>query len=322
MNLEGHTVTNIQQHSAQDEVVVAAPAEVVRALVDDVAGWTQLHKLAVHAEILEDDGGTQLIQHWAVADEHSVRTWRVRRTKAADGSSVSFVHEPAEAPFASLSGEWTFHEQDGKTVVTLRHDFTLVEGAEEQAAALVARLHEGNQDYLQVLLYASENRDELDRLIISFTDPLFIAGDIKDVYDYLWEADKWEERIPHIAKLVLEQPAPDVQFFDMDTSTPDGSSHRTRSVRITIEPDIIVYKQTQLPILLDGNTGHWKFTQTPEGVIAEARHTATIKPSALHILGEGTTVQDARNYLRRVLSANSVSNLRLAKAYAEERAGV
>jgi C7-C12 aromatase (ARO/CYC) len=313
-------VTKIQQHSASDEVVVAAPAAVARGLVDDVIGWTQLHTTAVHAEILEDDGTEQLIQHWAVADRHSVRTWKVRRTREAD--RISFVHVPAEHPFASLSGEWTFKEQDGKTVVTLRHDFTLAEGEEGRLDEVTDRLHAGNQDYLRVLGYAAENGEELDQLIIRMEDPLFIAGDIKDVYDYLWEADKWEERIPHIAKLDLEQPADNVQFFDMDTSTPDGSSHRTRSVRIAVEPDIIVYKQTELPVLLDGHTGHWKFTQTPEGVIAEARHTATIKPSALHILGEGTTVQDARNYLRRVLSANSMSNLRLAKAYAEERAGV
>ncbi|MFI8324541.1 aromatase/cyclase [Streptomyces sp. NPDC085529] len=313
-------MTNKPQHSALDEVVVGAPAELVRSLVEDVVGWTQLYGPAVHAEILQDGGAEQLIQHWAVADRHSVRTWKVRRTRAAD--RISFVHEEPEAPFASLAGEWTFREQDGKTLVTLRHDYTLLAAEEAGKDAVAAKLHAGNQDYLGVLQHAAENHEELDRLIISFEDPLFIAGDLKDVYDYLWEADKWEERIPHIAKLDLEEPAPGVQFFDMDTSTPDGSSHRTRSVRITVEPHIIVYKQTELPVLLDGHTGHWKFTQTPEGVIAEARHTATIKPSALHILGEGTTVQDARNYLRRVLSANSVSNLRLAKAYAEERAGV
>jgi C7-C12 aromatase (ARO/CYC) len=315
-------VTNIQQHSVQDEVVVEAPATAVRGLVEDFVGWTQLHKTAVHAEILEDNGTEKLIQHWEVADEHSVRTWKVRLTKEADGSRISFAHVGAESPFASLGGAWTFQEKDGKTAVTLRHEFTLADDQEGLLDEVTARLHEGNQDYLQVLGHAAENREELEQLIIRFEDPLFIAGDIKDVYDYLWEADKWEERIPHIAKLELEQPADDVQFFNMDTSTPDGSTHRTRSVRIAIEPHIIVYKQTELPALLDGHTGHWKFTQTPEGVIAEARHTATIKPSALHILGEGTTVQDARNYLRRVLSANSMSNLRLAKAYAEERAGV
>ncbi|MFE9291916.1 aromatase/cyclase [Streptomyces olivaceus] len=313
---------NTQQYSVRDEVHVAAPLEQVRSLVEDVTGWTQLHTPAVHAEILSDTGAEHLVRHWAVTGRDSVRTWTARRTRAADGSRISFVHEEAEAPFASLGGAWTFQEQDGKTLVEMRHDFTLAEGEEGLADEVSTRLRTGARDYLRTLGHAAENREELNRLIISFTDSLFIAGNIKDAYDYLWEADKWEERIPHIAKLDLEEPAPGVQFFDMLTSTPDGSSHRTRSVRVTVEPDIIVYKQTELPALLDGHTGHWRFAQTPEGVIAEARHTATIKPSALHILGEGTTVLDARKHLRRVLSANSVSNLRLAKAYAEERAGV
>ncbi|MFG3249686.1 aromatase/cyclase [Streptomyces sp. NPDC048187] len=313
---------NSQQYSVRDEVLVAAPAERVRSLVDDVVGWTQLHEPAVHAHVLRDAGDERLIRHWALTGRDSVRTWTARHTRSADGSRVSFAHVTPEAPFASLEGAWTFQERDGKTRVEMRHDFTLSEGSAGLADELTARLREGGRAYLSTLGRAAESHEELDRLIISFADSLFIAGDLKDAYDYLWEADKWEERIPHIAKLDLEEPAPGIQFFDMHTSTPDGSSHRTRSVRVTVEPDIIVYKQTELPALLDGHTGHWKFTRTPEGVIAEARHTATIKPSALHILGEGTTVQDARNYLRRVLSANSVSNLRLAKAYAEERAGV
>ncbi|MEV5935232.1 aromatase/cyclase [Streptomyces sp. NPDC052079] len=313
---------NSQQYSVRDEILVAAPAERVRSLVDDVVGWTQLHAPAVHAHVLRDAGDERLIRHWAVTGRDSVRTWTARHTRSADGSRISFAHVAPEAPFASIEGAWTFQERDGKTRVEMRHDFTLSEGSAGLADELTARLREGSRAYLSTLGHAAENHVELDRLIISFADSLFIAGDIKDAYDYLWEADKWEERIPHIVKLDLEEPAPGVQFFDMLTSTPDGSSHRTRSVRVTVEPDIIVYKQTELPALLDGHTGHWKFTRTPEGVIAEARHTATIKPSALHILGEGTTVQDVRNYLRRVLSANSVSNLRLAKAYAEERAGV
>nr|WP_245667476.1 hypothetical protein [Actinomadura macra] len=36
------------------------------------------------------------------------------------------------------------------------------------------------------------------------------------------------------------------------------------------------------------------------------------------LLGDGMTVEGARKYLRKVLSANSMGNLRLAKEYAEE----
>jgi len=159
-------------------------------------------------------------------------------------------------------------------------------------------------------------------LTISFADPLFIGGALSDVYRFLYEADKWPQRVDHVSRIVLTEDTPNVQFFDMDTRTPDGSSHTTRSVRLCFPEELIVYKQIKLPALLDAHTGHWKFTVTREGVVAEARHTATIKPSALSILGPGTTVEDARRYLRRVLSANSLNSLRCAKAYAEERAGV
>ncbi|BFO18369.1 hypothetical protein SHKM778_47570 [Streptomyces sp. KM77-8] len=90
-------------------------------------------------------------------------------------------------------------------------------------------------------------------------------------------------------------------------------------MRVCLPGNKIVYKQISLPALLDGHTGHWVFTETPEGVVAHARHTATIKPSALPLLGEGTTVADARKYLRRVLSTNSLQTLRYAQQFAEER---
>ncbi|BFO18355.1 hypothetical protein SHKM778_47430 [Streptomyces sp. KM77-8] len=56
-------------------------------------------------------------------------------------------------------------------------------------------------------------------------------------------------------------------------------------MRVCLPGNKIVYKQISLPALLDGHTGHWVFTETPEGVVAHARHTATIKPSALPLLG-------------------------------------
>jgi C7-C12 aromatase (ARO/CYC) len=133
----------------------------------------------------------------------------------------------------------------------------------------------------------------------------------------LYEADKWPARFPHVTSLSLEEHVPNIQFFDMGTKTPEGRSHMTRSVRICLRPKKIIYKQIQTPPLLSAHTGHWVFEEIPEGVIAKARHTATIRPDALSVLGEGTTVRDARKYLRTVLSANSLSNLRLTKEWVE-----
>jgi C7-C12 aromatase (ARO/CYC) len=308
---------------AEDQVVVKAPVDVVRRLVMDVAGWPQLHRPAVHAEHLDHNDDGDLIQHWSTVDHDTVYTWRERRQLHDGGARLSFVHEPAEPPFADLRGEWTFEPTaDGAVTVRMCQRFALLEPSEAETTRQRERLRAINQEYLETLRYAAENHQELQRLTISFEDPLFVAGSIEDAYAYLYEADKWPERIPHVKALTLAEKTPNIQFFDMDTVTPDGSAHTTRSVRICLPNNKIVYKQTEPPKALDAHTGHWLFTPTPEGVIASARHTATIRPEGLDVLGPGTTVEDARRWLRRVLSANSMGNLRLTKEYAEQRAGL
>ncbi|RJL36232.1 aromatase/cyclase [Bailinhaonella thermotolerans] len=306
--------------SLRESVSVSAPAHVVRDLILDAEGWVQLHRRHAHAEVLEHGEDEALIQHWVVVDDHSVRTWRSRR-RIQDEHRVVFEHEPAVAPFAEVRGAWTLTPTGaGGTEVRLDHDFTLLDDDPGAAASLGAAVGKATRENLATLKHAAEARDALADLIISFEDPLFVAGEIEDVYQYLYEADKWPDRIPHVTRLVLEERTPGVQFFDMDTVSADGSRHTTRSVRICLPHRKIVYKQTRPPATMTAHTGHWLFTPTPEGVIASARHTATIRPEGLHLLGEGMTMRGARRYLRKVLSANSMGNLRLAKEYAEGRA--
>ena len=307
------------KYTVEEEITADAPVEVLRELITDVERWPQLHRPAVHAEFLERKDDEALIQHWAVTGDRSVRTWKARRWIEED--RIVVAHEPAEKPLASVGGEWVFTPAGGgRTLVTMRHEFVLHDDDARLAAAQSESMRRGARAYLDTLKYAAEARDELAELIISFEDPLFIAGSIEDVYAYLYEADKWPERIPHVARLVMEETTSGIQFFDMDTVSADGSAHTTRSVRVCLPYGKIVYKQTQPPKTMHAHTGHWVFTETPEGVIASARHTATIRTEGLHLLGEGTTVQGARKYLRKILSANSMGNLRLAKEYAEERA--
>ncbi|KUL39532.1 aromatase/cyclase [Actinoplanes awajinensis] len=308
-------------HVVEEKIPVRAPVQVCRDLVTDLAGWSQLHRPAVHAEHLAGDASGELVQRWYVTGPDSVRTWRERRTAEDDGRRVTFVHEPADPPFADLRGAWYLEEQpDGTTLVVLRHEFALLDPDPAELTRRAGLLRQDSLAELETLRYAAEHRDELAELIISFEDPLFVAGSVRDAYTYLYEADKWPERIPHVARLTMTEEVPGIQFFDMDTVSADGSEHTTRSVRICLPNRKIVYKQTQPPATMTAHAGHWMFTETPEGLILGARHTCTIRPDGLHLLGAGTTVAGARRYLRKVLSANSMGNLRLAKAYAEERA--
>jgi C7-C12 aromatase (ARO/CYC) len=309
--------TTTATHRTAETTEVSAPLDVIRDLILDVERWPQHHPAAIHAEHDEDGG----ITFWSLAGPAAVRTWRAERTVREDG--VDFVSDPVAPPFAELGGGFDLDPVSGtRTVVRLRHEFSLLRQDEAVAARHLAVMSESGARYLESLRRAAERRAELELLTISFEDPLFVSGAIEDVYAYLYEADKWPERIPHVKRLVLEEPQPGVQFFDMDTVTPEGAPHTTRSVRICLPQHKIVYKQVQPPKALEAHTGHWQFQQTPEGVLAGARHTVTIKPDMLQLFGEGATVQDARRYLRRVLGANSLGNLRLAKADAERRAGL
>ncbi|MEU0074319.1 SRPBCC family protein [Streptomyces sp. NPDC006332] len=301
----------------QHAVSVAAPAQLVFDLVAGLQNWAQFHGPSIHAEPLgRRDDGTEEFRHWWVIDDRTVRTWRARWRFDRTSLRISYEFDPAEPAAAGQRGEWTFRELSAASTEVRVEQETL--GDERDAALADRELRE----LLSCVTDAAERHEERQDLVVDFEDPLFVAGAIDDAYAYLYEADKWPERIPHVSRLVLEESVPHIQFFDMDTTTPDGSAHTTRSVRVCLPGDKIVYKQIHLPKLLTGHTGHWKFTPTREGFVLGARHTATIKPSALAILGEGTSVLDARKYLRRVLSANSMGNLRLSKAFAEERAGV
>ena len=55
------------------------------------------------------------------------------------------------------------------------------------------------------------------------------------------------ERLPHVARVVLTEDTPGLQFLEMDTRTKDGSTHTTKSVRVCFPDTRIAYKQITLP---------------------------------------------------------------------------
>ncbi|GHJ45233.1 actinorhodin polyketide synthase bifunctional cyclase/dehydratase [Catellatospora sp. TT07R-123] len=289
-----------------------APAAVAFEIVTDLRHWPQFFPDGVYAE---EDG--DIVRWWALEGD-GVRHWSSRRTLDRSGLTVTYDQVDCAAPLTASSIQWRFRPAaDGtcEAELTLRADSQNSNAGREAVAAHLAAADELIARVGQI----AENWDQLKELVVHFEDPLFIAGSTDAVYGFLYDADKWPERVPHVTALTMTEDQPGVQFFDMDTVTPEGRAHTTRSVRICL-PHKIIYKQIGLPKLLDAHTGHWHFQTTPEGVTVTARHTATIRPDALNLLGADTTVADARRYLRRVLSTNSLQTLRHAQAFAEEPA--
>lgn len=109
-----------------------------------------------------------------------------------------------------------------------------------------------------------------------------------------------------------------MQVMEMDTRSPDGSTHTTRSVRICLPHDEIVYRQTVTPEVMAAHTGRWTLRQAGREVEATAQHTVVIRTEAVPAaLGPGGTVDRARELTRKALGTNSLRTQRHTKSEAE-----
>lgn len=311
--------THVTEHS----ITVAAPPATVYALVADVSGWPQVFGPTVHVEVLEDApaaGGEQLLRIWAIANEQ-VRTWTSRRTLDPEARTVTFRQVVSAAPVASMGGEWRVEgNDDGGSRVVLLHDYRAVDGdpaAEELIGQAVDR---NSRAELLALKNAAELGGLRDQLHFTFSDSETIAGAAGDVYAFLDRADRWPERLPHVARLDLTEDEPGIQHMDMDTRSPDGSIHNTTSVRVCFEDrNSIVYKQLRVPVAMSVHTGRWVIEPSGEGTVtATSWHTVVLDPEGVRTaLGPEATLEEARALVRKALGTNSSTTLRYAKEYAE-----
>ncbi|MEU1662852.1 aromatase/cyclase [Streptomyces sparsogenes] len=314
-------------------ITVLAPARTVYGIIADVADWPQRFAPNVHVEHLERTPGAERIRIWATAGG-AVKSWTSRRELDPDGLRVTFRQELSAPPVAAMGGEWivTSHG-DHVSRLELRHDFRAVDDDPAGVRWITSAVDRNSESELAAVKALAELGDRLGELEFSFEDTVFTTGDPALVYDYLYRADLWPERLPHVSRLDLkEEPAaqdtagrdgggggePRVQVMAMDTRAADRSVHTTESVRVCFAPDRIVYKQTTMPALMTAHTGSWTITPAGDGVAVTSRHTVILNPEAVErVLGPGRTVADARTYLQRVLSANSITTLRHAREFAE-----
>ncbi|WKD32276.1 aromatase/cyclase [Streptomyces xanthophaeus] len=305
-------------HRTRHSTEVAASAETVYQLVARAEDWPHIFPPSVHVERLEGDGRQERLKIWAFANGE-VRSWTSRRELAPERARVSFRQEVSSHPVEAMGGEWIVEPAgEGRSTVTLLHDFR-VAGDDAEALAWVLRAVDTNSDAeLAALKQAAETFAAEPGVLLAFEDAVEIEGSQEDVHEFLLRADLWEERLPHVSRLVLTEPGPDLQTVEMDTAAPDGSVHTTRSVRVSFAPDRLVYKQTEVPALMAAHTGRWTLTPTATGVRAASWHTVVLRPERVReVLGPEATLEDARRLVRGSLGRNSTATLLLAKAHAE-----
>ena len=305
----------------EHEIDVAAPAKRVYALIADVGKWPEIFPPTVHAECVDKDGNSELIRIWATANG-AAKTWTSRRQHDPERMSVSFRQERSQHPVGGMGGEWVIEPvTESECRVRLLHDFFAASDDPADIDWISQAVDRNSTPELQAL----KTRAELtgpDQLV-TFADTVTVDGSAKDVWDFLNEAQLWSQRLPHVARVSMEEETPGLQVLEMDTRTKEGPLHTTRSVRVCRPYTCIVYKQIVLPALLTLHTGQW-FIEERDGAGASvtSRHTVRINVARIpEVLGDDADVHTAQEFVRNVLSGNSLATLRLAKAYAEGLGG-
>lgn len=304
-------------HRAEHRITVEAPAHTVFGLIADVEAWPRVFPPTVHVDVLERTAGEERIRIWATANA-AVKTWTSRRVLDSEGLRVSFRQEVSQPPVAAMGGEWIIEPlSESRALVRLTHDFRAVDD-DPEGVEWITRAVDRNSDAELGALRRAAERAGADDLSLQFDDSVEVAGDPAEVYDFLYDARRWEERLPHVKRVELEEGTPNLQLLEMDTLTPNGAIHTTTSVRVCFPDGTIVYKQLRTPALMSVHNGRWHIAKGPSGCTVTSTHTVVLNPDAVvPVLGEGSTVEDARTFVRDALGRNSTATMLLAKEYAE-----
>ncbi|MEV4510286.1 aromatase/cyclase [Dactylosporangium sp. NPDC049525] len=300
----------VSQHAVHD-ITVAAPPDRVYALLADAAGWPALFPPTVHAEVTPTGEGSERLHLWATANG-AVKAWTSLRTLDPAARRITFRQEVSAPPVAAMGGEWRVEElPGGQSRVRLTHEYQAID-ADPTGLAWIEEAIERNSGAELAALRAGAERSD-PSLDFTFDDTVEFAGSAQDAHAFIWDAQHWPDRLPHVLSVELGEEPVGVQHLRMETLAKDGSSHTTASIRVLL-PDLrIVYKQSQPPALLSVHTGRWTFEERDGLVRATSRHRVVLRPEAVErVLGAGKTVADARTFVREALGANSLATLRHA----------
>lgn len=306
------------QREVEHDITISAPAKEVYRLIAEVENWPQVFPPTIFVDHAERGERSERIRIWATA-KGEAKNWTSRRELDPDALRIMFRQEVSSHPVASMGGAWWFESvSDTETKVRLFHDYRAVDDDPEHLAWIDEAVDRNSRSELEALKRIVESATATAELTFSFTDTVQINGSAKDVYDFINEAHLWAERLPHVAAVTLTEDAPGLQTLEMDTRARDGSTHRTKSYRVTFPHQRIVYKQVTLPALMTVHTGIWTFTENEQGVAASSQHTVVLNSDNItRVLGPDAGVSEAREYVRGALSTNSRATLDHARAYAE-----
>jgi aromatase len=313
-------MTQTGHREVEHEITISAPAAAVYRLIAEVENWPRIFPPTVYVDHVEKSENEERIRIWATANG-AAKNWTSRRILDPAALRIEFRQEVSAPPVAAMGGTWIIEPlAAGGSRVRLLHDYRAIDDDPAGLKWIDEAVDRNSRSELAALKTNVELAVASDDLLLSFADTIRIEGSVKDVYDFINEAHLWKDRLPHVARVSLEEDTPGLQILEMDTLTKDGTTHTTKSVRVTFPHHRIVYKQITVPALMTLHTGYWLFEEDGEGLNATSQHTVVINTANItKFLGEDAGVPEAKAFVQNALSTNSRATLGHAKDYAEGR---
>ncbi|WP_329410094.1 SRPBCC family protein [Nocardia vinacea] len=304
------------EYTTRHVVDIAAPAAHIYTVIADAENWPIIFPPAVHVRREPRPGGIEVLDIWATAHD-KVKAWRSQRELDATNRTVTFCQLVTAPPVASMSGTWRIEtNESGTSTVILDHRFTAVADEPDSVTWIEQALDTNSTAELAAVEATVLGRQDGSVVTLAFSDSVTIRSAAQPVFDFLYRADLWPERLPHVSRVALSY-IDDAQVLEMDTTTDTGEAHTTRSYRVATDRFELAYKQTVLPEGFLAHHGKWTLAETADETLATSHHRVQLDLNRLRGRLGLTDQRDIEQRVRAALGGNSLRTLEAARAFAE-----
>jgi ribosome-associated toxin RatA of RatAB toxin-antitoxin module len=310
-------------HRTEHDVLVAAPAAEVFALLDSLTDWPLLMSRIVHVEPLAQDGPARLAHFWALS-ARGIDDAVCRVMPGPDPAELSMALVATRPPASALNLRWRA-EPDGAehSKVTLTQEFEAIADDPDAVRLLRRLLGALAESDLSSLRLAAAIHAAYPACRFSFGNrvPLDRDASADAAFDFLSRPEKWPSHLPGVVLVSVNEERPGVQRLEMTIEEPDGSMREERAARLCFpQRHTIVQKDLRPRAPLFSHTAVYSVTRAMDGEAGSVacRHTMVLDPLAVApAFGPDATFAHAAEAVRRTVSVESLLTLRWAALVGE-----
>lgn len=305
---------------AEYEVVVRASAAAVYRLLAEPENWPLMFQPFVHLEPLGIDRGLERIGMWTTSGE-AVKHWVVLRRLEKDRLRLEFRPGIVPPPLEFTERHWSVEPlSDSECVARLIHDYRVATDDPATLETVRHQIDEIADAELAAVRAMAELEASSPELRLTLHDTVDIDGPPAAVYDFLYEAGHWPDRMPHVARVDLLHDTQDAQMVEMRTREAGGGLLTTKTARVGFPHRLIAYKHLLLPPIGKSHCVCLRIEGAPHGTTVTCVQDVVLSESGVaELLGEGARLRTARDFAQRELSSKMRLILDHAKRYVEQR---